>query len=297
MPNTLCHIGIQAPLNRFVLKNGELLWVIIACIIPDLPWITLKLLLASGTVNPYEARLYCTAQASFLFCLVLSGGVALLMRASARIFLILAINCLFHLALDSMQIKWGNGVNIIAPLSWEMFHIDLFWPEFFGAIILTGAGFIYLLLNWEKIGNSGVFFTHRTAKLTAAFCLIAAYLSGPLYFKPQLIAANTYHIATMRNVAERQGKPIELDRARYSAAKKEARVYTGETFALTGTLPAESGRVSFKGVFTGPNTIACSAYHRSSDYRDYASMIGLFMACVLLIQSLFSAHFKKDKSQ
>lgn len=297
MPNTLCHIGIQAPLNGIVLQKQDLLWVVIACIIPDIPWITLKLLLSSGAVSPYEARLYCTAQASFLFALILSGAVALLMRSSAKIFLILTVNCFFHLALDSMQIKWGNGVHIIAPLSWEMFHIDLFWPEFVGTIILTGVGFSYLLLNWEKLRKNRIFFTHHRVKLLASFFLIAAYLTGPLHFKPQLEAADTYYIATMRNVAERTGKPIELDRARYQASTRKARVYTGETFTLTGTLPAESGRVSFRGVFTTPDTIVCSDYHRSSDYRDYVSLLGLFMACVLLIQSLLFANFRKDKSQ
>lgn len=296
MPNTLCHIGIQAPLNGYILKNKELLWVVIACIIPDIPWIELKLLLATHTFNPYDLRLYCTAQASLLFCLILAAGLCLWSQNSIKIFFILGANSLFHLILDSLQIKWGNGVNIISPLTWELFHLDIFWPEATGTIILSLAGFIYLIYNWKNIKeNSPLHLPVNKVKCAAGAALLSLYLIGPLYFTDQLEKADTYFIHTMRQADERAGKPIKLDRAHYFADTHEVKLYSGERLQLTGKLPQTSGRVSFSGIFQDRNTIRSEAYHLHSNYRDIASFIGLFMACTLVLQSLILAKINFNK--
>lgn len=295
MPNTLCHIGIQAPINGFILKKTELIWVIIACIIPDLPWIELKLLLATHTINPYDLRLYCTAQASLFFCLILSGGLCLFTRNPIKIFLILGINSLLHLLLDSLQIKWGNGVNIISPFNWELFHLDIFWPEFSGTVILTGVGFIYLLYNWNKIKTDKPLPNMGKTKYALGSLCIALYFIGPFYFINQLDDADTYFIHTMRNVKEREGKPIKLDRVHYNANTREVKIYSGEKIKITGQLPQTSGRVSFSGFFQDNNTITSKAFHQNSSYRDLASFIGLFMACALVLQSLVLSKINSNK--
>jgi hypothetical protein len=296
LPNTLCHIGIQAPLNGLVLKKNEIIWVIIACIIPDLPWIELKLLLATHTINPYDLRLYCTAQASLIFCLILAGGLCLWTHNSIKIFLILGINSLLHLVLDSLQIKWGNGVNIISPFNWELFHLDIFWPEFSGTIIFSAVGFMYLLYNWNKIKASNPQYrTSSKKKHLIGSLFIALYFLGPLYFIDQLDDADTYFIHTMRNFNERTGKPIKLDRAHYNANTHEVKIYSGEKIKITGKLPQKSGRVSFSGFFQDSNTITSKAFHQHSNYRDLASFIGLFMACALVLQSLVLATINSNK--
>ena len=296
MPNTLCHIGIQAPISGFVLKKNEIIWVIIACVIPDLPWIELKLLLATHTINPYDLRLYCTAQASLFFCLILAGGLSLLTQNSIKIFLILGINSLFHLLLDSLQIKWGNGVNIVSPFNWELFHLDIFWPEFSGTVILSVVGFIYLIYNWNKLKiTQPPLNTPNKTKYAIGSLFIALYIIGPIYFIDQLDDADTYFIHTMRNKGERAGKPIKLDRAHYNAGTHEVKIYSGEKIKITGTLPEKSGRVSFSGYFQDSNTITSKAFHQQTSYRDLASFIGLFMACALVLQSLVLARINSNK--
>jgi hypothetical protein len=298
LPNTLCHIGIQAPLNGFVLDKKLLLWVIIACIIPDLPWIELKVLLACTTINPYDLRLYCTSQASLLFCLLLGAGLSLWTRNSVTIFSILALNSLIHLLLDSLQIKWGNGVNIISPVDWHLFHLDLFWPEYLGITLFTVLGFIYLIYNWKKLSaSSSMELSVNTTKRVIGGLLILLYFTAPLYFTDQLEEADTYYIHTMKDVENRPGKTIMLDRAHYFAGSKDVQIYSGEHLHLTGNLPPQSGRVSFSGVFQDSHTIAINDFHCHTDHRDLASLIGLFMACVLIIQSLILGKFYSHKSQ
>ena len=298
MPNTLCHIGIQAPLNGFILDKKLLLWVIIACIIPDIPWIELKLLLAATSINPYDLRLYCTAQASLLLCMILGAGLSLWACNSVKIFSILALNSLIHLLLDSLQIKWGNGVNIISPVNWQMFHLDLFWPEYLGTTLFSVVGFIYLIFNWKKLSaGKPLDISVNTTKRCMGGLLILAYFITPLYFTDQLEEADPYFIHTMKDVNKRPGKPIKLDRADYFAGTKDVKIYSGERLHLTGNLPGQSGRVSFSGVFQDSRTIAIHEYHRHTDHRDLASFIGLFMACALLIQSLILGKFYSTQSQ
>lgn len=297
LPNTLCHIGIQAPLNGIALPKSTLLWVIIACIIPDLPWIQLKLLLQTGVSNPYDLRLYSTAQASLLFCLLLSAGLSLLSKQSLRVFLIVSLNSLAHLLLDALQIKWGNGVNLISPLHWEFVHLDLFWPEYSGTILLTIVGFLYLLVYWKKIvAGNPLEFSFHTVKCTFAVFFILLYYTAPIFILNQLEDADTYYIHTLRTVDERPGKPIKFDRAHYAAEKKEVTIWSGEKIALTGELPKTSGRVSFSGVFLDSSTLHVKGHHFHKDHRDVASLIGLIMACTLVAHSLVLATFKRNTS-
>ena len=297
MPNTLCHIGIQGPLNGIFLKKEELLWVVIACVIPDVPWIVLKILLATELFNPYDLRLYCTVQASLLFCLVFAGALCFLARHCLKVFFILGVNSFFHLMLDSFQIKWGNGVHIISPMSWQMFHLDFFWPEYRGTLLFSAVGLIYLIYNWNTI-KDGKPLHLGTSRLNYVTCALffGLYCVGPLYFTSQLDAADTYYIQTMRNTDQRTGKAIKLDRAHYFATKQEVKIYSGERLKLTGKLPPESGRVSFTGVFLDNKTITSHAYHLHKDYRDVASYIGLFMACALVLHSLLISRINSNKN-
>ena len=296
MPNTLCHIGIQAPLNGFVIQKSDILWVVLACIIPDLPWVLLKLLFAVTTLNPYDLRLFCTAQASMLFCLILSAGLSLLSKQSGKVFLILGANSLFHLLLDSLQKKWGNGVNIIAPFDWKLFHLDLFWPEYTGIIILTIVGFFYLIRYWSRIvrNNPLQLTPHRVKYVLASLCFLL-YFTAPVYFMNQLEEADTYFIHTMRQNKDRPGKIIKLDRAHYISKIQEVKAWNGEHFKVKGNLPESSGRVSFSGIFLDSSTIQSREFHLHNNYRDLASLLGLFMACTLVLHSLVLAKFNRKK--
>lgn len=261
-------------------------WIIIACILPDLPWIGLKILLSLGLMNPYDLRLYSTAQASLVFCLLLSATLSQFGTQKLRVFLILAVNCALHLILDALQIKWGNGVHLISPLSWQMFHLGLSWPEHPATILITVTGFLFFLYNWNKL------LPHRTSvelargvrsSWTILFLLL--YLLGPLYFLPELEKDDVYYIHTLRQSEARPGKSIAFDRAHYSAEFKQLRSWSGEQFSVIGPQPSESGRVSFKGHFLTPAVFISSQYHLHKDFRDLSSLTGLIMTCLLLTQS------------
>lgn len=296
MPNTLCHIGIQGTLSSTLLQPKDLLWVIVGCILPDLPWILLKIAIPLQLVDPYDLRLYCTAQASLFFCFLLSAALASAAANSLRVFAIVFINCAVHLLLDSLQIKWGNGVHLLFPLQWEMFHVDLLWPEHFVVLALSVLGFLFLLYSWKKIAYSGfsLCFRNQTKNLAGLF-LLSIYFVAPIAVLEQLEAADVYHIQTMRNYAERPGKSVAFDRPHYFASKQQIRTWSGEYITIVGMQPDVSGRVSFKGQFLTENSVSASEYHLHKDRRDFASLLGLFMSCTLFLQSLILSKFNARK--
>ncbi|MDK9708960.1 MAG: hypothetical protein OEL83_18100 [Desulforhopalus sp.] len=297
MPNTLCHIGIQAPLSGLLLRRDQLIWVIIACIIPDLPWIVLKCLIPLEIFDPYDLRLYCTAQASLFFCLFGSAALACYTAQSGRIFMILGSNCLVHLILDSLEIKWGNGVHFIAPYSWTMQHLDRAWPEHPVILGLTLVGIVVLIWCWKgSLRCSAPLCQPGPAKAASGLVLLACYLLGPILFLPQLEAADTYSIHTLRLKEARPGKPIAFDRAHYFAESQTLRTFAGEQIRVIGSQPMDSGRVSFRGHFLTPTSFSSTSHHYHRDYRDQATLVGLFMACTLLLQSLLLPHFQARKN-
>jgi len=299
LPNTLCHIAIQAPLGRTVFGKDRLLFILIACIIPDLPWILLKGLLPLNCFNPYDLRLYCTAQASLLFCLIFSAALAACSRQSGMIFLVLGSNCLFHLLLDGLEIKWGNGVHLIAPWSWTMMQVGLVWPEHPVILFFSLAGFLYLLYLLYSRRNTRNCpmrpnFSGKT-KIAAAIFFLSCYFLAPLFFLKQMEKADTYNIHTLRMQDERPGKPLAFDRVHYFSQQQTLQTFAGERIIVVGSQPASSGRVSFRGRFLTPTSFLSTEHHYHRDGRDLATLIGLFLTCTLLLQSLLLPHFQIAK--
>ena len=73
MPNTLAHFGIQGVATRMIIRNADLKWIIFGTIIPDIPWITNRILLTIvPSIDPINLRVYVIAQSSLFFCLILS---------------------------------------------------------------------------------------------------------------------------------------------------------------------------------------------------------------------------------
>ncbi len=297
LPNTLCHIGIQAPLNKMVLGPDRLLWVIIACIIPDLPWIVLTCLIPLEFFDPYNLRLYCTAQASLLFCLFFSAALACCAKQTGKIFIILAGNCSFHLVLDALEIKWGNGVHLFAPFSWTLTQNGTVGPGHPIVLGLTLIGFLYLLLNWRSCAafNSQLRIPGSRKIVIGLLCL-SCYLLAPIFALEQLEEANTYNIHTLRMKDQRTGKGIEFDRVHYFVEQQTLQTFAGERIKVIGSQPASSGRVSFRGHFLTPTSFASSSHHYHRDQRDLATLLGLFMTCTLLLQSLILPHFQTAKN-
>jgi len=292
MPNTIAHFAINGLFSRAVVRDADLKWVYLACVIPDIPWILQRLAkMLPLTLDLYDLRAYCIAQSSFLLCVILCVALAALAKQYIKVFVILILGCLLHLLVDAIQIKWANGVNLLAPIDWQLIRFDLFWPESIGTYTLTAAGFAYLVFNLKKVirPNCGEFLLSiKTLSIFLVFALI--WLSLPVVFISTVYQANNHFISTLKDVDSRSGKPIEIDRNTYhvNSSKHELETSYGEKIGLENfhQFQAKSdSKVSLQGIFIDNHTIQVENFHIHSRFRDYASMLGL--ACVFLIWLIF----------
>ena len=267
----------------------------IGCIIPDLPWMAVKALVPLALVNPYDLRLYCTAQASLFCCLLLAAALSWCASRRALVFAILALNCLLHLVLDAVEIKWGNGVHLLLPFSTEMTRFALLWPEHPLVLLGSGLGLALLLALLRRPTPVAVVLPSKRRLIQAALPFFL-YLVAPLALMGPLEKADAYALHTLRLIDERGGKAMCFDRAHYSATSGKLRTFAGETIAVVGSLPAQSGRASFCGRFLAPRRFLAEDMHLHQDQRDPATLLGLFLACALLAQSVILPHFRSAKN-
>lgn len=279
MPNTLIHIAVQTPISRRVFGKIEIPWILAGAILPDIPWIFQRIVTATQLAEPYQLRSYVTIQASLFFCLVLSTGLAFFARRPKHTFAMLAFNCIMHLLLDALQIKWGNGVHFFIPFSWQPTNFGILWPEHFFGYIAALLGVVYLVLKTKTILHEGLRIILPTgSKMLIVLLSLLFYLFFPLSLIDQLEESNSNHIQTLRQKEGRPGKYIELDRAHYSEKDEQITIFSRESITLTGNKPDKSGTISIKGEFTAPHIIRSSTFHLHNDYRNNASYIGLFLS-------------------
>ena len=276
MPNTLVHLCIQTPASRILVRDSDFKWIALGCIIPDIPWVLQRIILVGyPDVDQVNLKIYAVIQASLIFCLVSSLALSLLAAGSRRIFLLLSMNSFLHLLLDSLQTKWGNGVHFLAPLSWKPLTFSLFWPENVLVYTLSAAGLVVLLLYGKEAIKMKVPFTAERMKITAAVFLAAVYFLLPFAFFQGPVSADTHYIATLKNVKERPGKYIELDRRFYKNSDRSIADYSGEPLKLQGNIPEHDALLSVRGVFLDEKKIRVEDFHVHRLFRDGASMIGL----------------------
>jgi len=146
MPNSLVHFAVQGVATRSMIRDADIKWVFLGCIIPDIPWIIQRVLrVMLPQIDPYTLRVYVIIQASFVFCVILSAAFAFFSEKPKTVFLILLLNSFVHLLLDALEIKPGAGVHLIAPFSWELIMFGLVWPEHVAVALLTIIGLIYAM--------------------------------------------------------------------------------------------------------------------------------------------------------
>jgi len=298
LPNTLCHIALQVPVHKAAWPDKVLPWAVAGCIIPDIPWILLRAALALGPAAPYTLRLYATIQASLFCCALFSAFLAQFSRHPAVVFSILAGNCLFHLLLDATQVKWANGIHLLAPFDWTALQFHLFDLDHPLGIPLTVAGLITLLWCWPRIVRQPIWAATITPgrTLAAATC-IALYLTVPLLFLDDLEKTDFHFLHTLKDKAARPGRPIEFDRAAYERSVRTVTIFSGETFRLEGALPDRSGSVSIRGRFVTPDTVAVTDYRMHNRIRDPASMLGIILTCVLTLQTIILSKYSRFPHQ
>ncbi len=285
MPNTLVHIGIQTPLTRIGLKKSPLQWIILGCIIPDLPWIVQRIL--TPFTDPLALRLYSVTQASFAYCLLLALALSMLTRNSRQIFLILAGNSLLHLLIDATQNKWGNGANLLVPFSWYSTNFDLFWPEHFSNYIFSGAGLLVLLFLWPRAINDDLLLEKPgiTKALLAVTCILL-YFTSPILLTTSAYNADVHYSNTLNDKQTRTGKYVEIDRARVNTDTRFLECYIDKELRVTNLPVIHSGTISIRGHFTDPKTLKLQEYHIHSFPRSFASYVGLLLSLLLWLQSL-----------
>ena len=298
MPNMLAHFGVQGFLGHRFLAWCDPKWILIGCVIPDIPWILQRVVrLFALPVDLYDLRLYAICQASLFGCLVFAGALAFLSAHPPQIFGVLAINALAHLLLDSTQLKWANGVHLFAPFSWELWNLGWYWPESVVTYGLTALGVISVGVAWRSAIAQPLIPSLPSAKngLVVGLCLVG-YLVFPLYFMNQVEEADAHFIKTLRHAETRIGRAVEFDRVSYTKGESGGIIKTmsNEYLKVLTNPSPQSALVSIKGRFKAPDRIEVEDLHiHSSWFRDVASYLGLVVLLVLSLVSMVNVRGRK----
>ena len=290
MPNTLAHFGIQGVVTRGLAPNADAKWIFLGCIIPDIPWI---LLIVIGAVfpslDPYELRLYAIVQASLAASLLLAGALAMFATKWRLVFGVLAFNSLLHLLLDAVEIKWGNGVHLFAPVSWELLNIGLFWPDSMPAYALTMFGLGYFLHMWRRsLRKPSDRLVRARARAFLGIVLLAAYCVAPLAFLHGPELRDNHSVQTLRDRSARTGRAVQFDRERYfvRSGREVVRTFAGEELVVTGERLGRSGRASIRATFVDVSTISAYDLRGHSTWgRKAVSLLGLALLAGMWIAS------------
>jgi hypothetical protein len=278
MPNTLAHFGVQVLGTSAAFPTFDVRLLLLGPVLPDIPWILQRA--AVGLLpglDRIDLRLYVAIQASLLFCLILSAGIALATRQPLLVFCVLGVNCLAHLLLDAAEIKWANGVHLLVPFDWRMVNYGLFWPEHTVVLLLSLMGLavaaaVILFRPGDPVGVAG------GRSLGAAAALLFFYLAAPVLLMEQAERADVHYAHSFRSPAESVGKPIEFDRVRLEATASGSaiRTFAGTSLRVTGSLPAAEGTVSIRGRFTDIGTVAVGDAHlHVGALRELPTYVGL----------------------
>ncbi len=285
MPATLAHLGVQGLATRALLGPSDARWVLLGCVIPDLPWILQRALRPIPALDLYDLRLYAVVQASLLGSLLLCGSLALLARDARRVFTILSLNVLLHLLLDATETKWANGVNLLAPFSWELWNLGWYWPESPVVPVLSVWGLLYgvwVVLRRTPAAPGRV--PLDRARLALAALLALAYLAVPLALQGAPEAADSHFVRTLREREARPGRAFECDRCQYLhdvGPSGALQTFARERLGAENLELPESATVSVQGRFTDVSTVRVERFHRhAATRRDLNSYLGLALVAM-----------------
>jgi len=291
VPNTLVHFAAQGALSHALWRGLDPRFIYLGCLLPDLPWILRRAVVGFGLpVDTFDLRLYTMGLASLAITLLLAGAVAVATAAPKRVFAVLGLNALVHLLLDATEVKFGNGVHLMAPASWRMTSFD--WiagesPVYF-ALTLGGA----LLVAWEiaRPRRAAVAFELRPRRIAVAGALLAAYLLAPLPFLRAIEASDSYSVKTLRETGARAGRSVSLDRTAFlgTPAGGFVELWTGERVRATGSLPAHDAIVSLHGRFLEPDVLLVDRLVEHRRNRDWPSYLGLVLLALVFTRDAWS---------
>ncbi len=279
MPNTLVHIALQNALMYPVQRCGVLMSMILAgCVIPDFPWIAQRLLqwLNAG-IDPIQLRAYSTIQASLFVSLIAAVACSTFYKRYLVAWAVIALGCGLHLLLDASQIKWGNGVNLAAPIDWRMTNFGFIWADHELTLWLSAFGLLIMVLQWNRLViDAGSIVSSRRRWTIFLFALLV-YVSVPYQLRDKAINADLHFMNTLLEYSARAGKSIDLDRRplKNFSGKCHVEVFTGELLRLESPLDPCHGTYSLRARFTDSETLRVENKHRHVVNRDILSIIGL----------------------
>jgi hypothetical protein len=284
VPNTLVHFAVQGPASRGLWRALDPRWIFLGCLLPDLPWILRRAVVAlAPAVDPVDLRLYTMAQASLAGTLLLCAALAVATVAPRLVFAVLGLNALLHLLLDATEIKWGNGVHLLAPFSWRMTSFNLVGGEGILFPALSVAGVIVVAWELARRRRPPVGLDLRPRRLAAAGAFLAAYLVAPLPFFSAVEASDSYSVKTMREVQQRPGRTVSFDRTAFlvTPAGGVVETWTGERLRATGATPDHDARVSLHGTFLEPDLLRIDRLVEHRRNRDWPSYLALVLLASL----------------
>ncbi len=293
MPNTLVHFGVQGIATRAVWRGLDVRWILLAALLPDLPWIMNRIALSLPLGDAlYAVHAYALAQSTLAVSLILAGALAALAARTLATFAVLAGNCLLHLLLDAAEIKWGNGVHLLAPWSWELLNYGVLWPEspVVLALGLVGLGFVAVALRSAPVPAARMF--HATpARASVAAFLAVVWLALPAALSGGPYRADNHSIRTLHEGAERPGRRVELDRARRRELPEGdfVRTLANEWLRLTGPKIPPGSQVSIRGEFIDRRTVAVDDFQvhpRGRLRRDGPTYVGLALFAAVWLAPL-----------
>ena len=289
MPNTLVHFAVQGAASRGLWRALDPRWIYLGCLLPDLPWILRRAVVGLGVpVDVFDLRLYTMGLASLAGTLLLCAALALATAAPRLVLAVLGTGALLHLLLDATELKFGNGVHLVAPFSWRMTGFDLLPGESPVYLVLAAAG--ALLVAWEltRPRNADLGFVLSPRRLVASAALLAAYLAFPLSFLGAIEASGSYSVKTLREVTARPGRTVSLDRTAFLATPAGGfiQLWTGERVRATGDVPGHDATVSLHGTFLAPDVLRVDRLFEHRQDRDWPSYVALLLLAAVWARPL-----------
>jgi hypothetical protein len=285
MPNLLAHFGLQGLVMQPAVRKADAIWVMTGCLIPDIPWILQR---AARAILPgidlYDLRLYALVQATLLFSLLLSSCLSAVSRTPVRTFAILAFGAALGLLLDALETKWANGVHLLAPFSWDLLNIGLFWPESPIVLAATGLGLAYgswvVWSTCRRTPQEARLLQLDPTRLGVVGMVLVIYMVAPMALRRYPQMADNHYVATLRDRAARAGSYVEFDRRPVVRTEQGVllRTFAGEHLWLEGDPVKDSGLVSVRGEFVDENTVAVLQLYQHSPWsREAASYLALLI--------------------
>ena len=289
MPNTLVHFAAQGAASHALWRRLDPRFLYLGCVLPDLPWILRRGIVALGLpADVFELRLYTMGLASLAVTLILAAAIAAATNAPRRVFGWLGLNALLHLLLDATEVKFGNGVHLLAPFSWRMTSFDLLPGESPIYLLLTIAGVLLVLWDITRRGDGAIGWERRPRRWALAVALAAVYLVAPLPFLGSIEASDSYSVKTLRERDARTGRRVSLDRAHFVASPAGGllELWTGERVRATGALPDHDATVSLHGTFLAPDVLRADTLVEPRHNRDWPSYLGLVLLALVWLRGI-----------